>query len=114
MKKSIAKKWVKALRSGEYKQGFGKLNLSGRFCCLGVLCELAVKSGVDVPVTHEGPAKVYAFNSDTLPQVVMEWAGMKSQDGTYRTDTNCLAEMNDSGRSFDYLANIIERNVEKL
>lgn len=44
MKKSIMTKWVKALRSGEYKQGFGYLCNEGNHCCLGVLCEIAPKS----------------------------------------------------------------------
>jgi hypothetical protein len=33
-------KWVEALESGEYEQGQGCLNGSGKFCCLGVLCDL--------------------------------------------------------------------------
>jgi len=45
MKKEIAKKWVKALRSGKYKRGEGYLKQYNkknqvRHCCLGVLCEL--------------------------------------------------------------------------
>mgnify|MGYP007046850129 CR=1 FL=1 len=45
MKKDIAKKWVKALRSGKFKQGQGTLKQYDsegniKHCCLGVLCEL--------------------------------------------------------------------------
>lgn len=45
MKQNIMKKWVKALRSGKYKQGYGTLKQYNGFeevyhCCLGVLCEL--------------------------------------------------------------------------
>lgn len=29
--------WLKALRSGNYKQGYMKLRSGDRFCCLGVL-----------------------------------------------------------------------------
>jgi len=36
----VAQKWVKALRSGKYKQGRNRLRKKDRFCCLGVLCEL--------------------------------------------------------------------------
>lgn len=33
--------WLRALRSGEYKQTRGKLkDLSGGYCCLGVACEV--------------------------------------------------------------------------
>lgn len=43
MKKRIANKWIKALRSREYEQGFGKLKNGNKYCCLGVLCEIAKK-----------------------------------------------------------------------
>ena len=42
--------WVKALRSGEYKQGDAALRMNDdheegkyKYCCLGVLCDLAQK-----------------------------------------------------------------------
>ncbi len=41
MKKTLARKWVKALRSGKYEQGFGSIKCAdNKFCCLGVLCEI--------------------------------------------------------------------------
>ncbi len=40
MKKALAMKWVEALRSGKYQQGRQYLNKDGKFCCLGVLCEI--------------------------------------------------------------------------
>lgn len=43
MFKELKDEWVKALRSGKYKQGRGKLyqKLDDSFCCLGVLCDVA-------------------------------------------------------------------------
>lgn len=38
MDKDIKAKWLTALRSGEFKQGNGKLKDGDEFCCLGVLC----------------------------------------------------------------------------
>ena len=46
MNKQLKSKWIKALRSGKYKQGFGRLkqrndtNHRPEYCCLGVLREL--------------------------------------------------------------------------
>src|SRR5688572_17403992 len=42
MDATIKEKWVKALRSGEFKQGEGKLHDSDNdtYCCLGVLCKI--------------------------------------------------------------------------
>ena len=35
--KEIGQKWIAALRSGKYKQGFGYLKNQGCYCALGVL-----------------------------------------------------------------------------
>lgn len=41
MDAEIKAKWVEALRSGRYEQTTGFLRRSnGRFCCLGVLCDV--------------------------------------------------------------------------
>lgn len=37
---SIKEDWIKALRSGKYKQGTGCLRKGDEYCCLGVLCEV--------------------------------------------------------------------------
>lgn len=40
MNKWVKRKWVKALRSGEYRQDHGFLVTDNGLCCLGVLaCE---------------------------------------------------------------------------
>lgn len=43
MEKIAKQKWLKALRSGRYKQAIGRLqvtrNYKDTFCCLGVLCK---------------------------------------------------------------------------
>jgi hypothetical protein len=44
MKKTDIRKWVKALRSGKYKQSKGSLQVYGGFCCLGVACSVFVPS----------------------------------------------------------------------
>ena len=40
MDKKLKARWVKALRSGKYKQGQGFLKSGGEFCCLGVLRDI--------------------------------------------------------------------------
>jgi len=41
MNKNIKKQWLKALRSGKYRQTRGKLkSQDGSMCCLGVLCDI--------------------------------------------------------------------------
>lgn len=41
MNPELKAKWVAALRSGKYEQGHEYLNKDGKFCCLGVLCDVA-------------------------------------------------------------------------
>lgn len=40
--KSDLRKWVKALRSGEYEQCTGELENAKGFCCLGVACKVFI------------------------------------------------------------------------
>jgi hypothetical protein len=116
MKKSIAKKWVKALRSGAYQQGTYQLvDENDNFCCLGVLCNLAVDEGIGEWVRGSG-GWVFKTEGDVddqvLPLEVRLWAGMSSAEGRIKDD--CLPNLNDTGKSFKELASIIEKNVEKL
>ena len=126
MNKKIAKKWVKALRSGKYKQEREVLHnttyVMESFCCLGVLCDLyqqdrrsKKKKMLDVEnkwshVTYDG-ADTY------LPDAVREWAGMKTNHGSWdnnKVDLN-LVYLNDEKRnSFKTIASVIEKNVENL
>lgn len=129
MNKEIGQEWVAALRSGEYKQGKGFLNINdNEFCCLGVLCELAVKEGVIPPATFIGKEsciKKYGMDGSfvditgVLPRIVKEWAGMHSTNGAFRTNSTdlkftSLATLNDEGWSFQKISNLIEENINKL
>lgn len=92
MYKSRAKAWVEALRSGEYPQTHGvlcRLNSEGKpegttidgkpggFCCLGVLCELAIADGAPVNVEgYSDGARTYDGENGALPLSVRMWAGL--------------------------------------
>src|SRR5271166_2256567 len=41
MDEKVKKKWLRALRSGKYKQGQLALRVGSRYCCLGVLCDIS-------------------------------------------------------------------------
>ena len=124
MKKSIAKIWVEALKSGEYKQGTEYLCADGQYCCLGVLCDLYVKNvDEDLPIVEKfkGESEVmityYNHDSEVLPDVVQEWAGMATDTGKYLSDTLCessLAIDNDNGATFEELADVIAKSFDDL
>lgn len=134
MKKEVAKKWVKALRSGKYKQGYGCLkqtNLKKNktyHCCLGVLCELYneqminnKKKKLNDDVDKYG---LHSFEEDieVLPDNVRQWAGLIGKAGSFNNDVKAddggyygsLTEMNDLGCSFEEIADTIEKEWENL
>jgi hypothetical protein len=121
MKKKIADKWVKALRSGKYKRTKEVLcrqQENGKeYCCLGVLCDLYMKEKGGKWYAANGypfGALKFAGMEQSLPEKVRKWAGMKSDVGHYDSRYDCLSDRNDAGTSFKRIADIIEKNVGKL
>lgn len=130
MKEDIAKKWVAALRSGEYKQGKHCLQKDGEFCCLGVLCDIALKEGVVKIERSENGQHRYIDPNDrfvgsylVLPAPVVEWANMHSKSGwrapllgaDKTPEFPPLFEMNDMyNNDFNQIADIVEKEWETL
>ena len=152
MKQEVAELWTEALRSGDYNQATGTLakvdDTTGEVvghCCLGVLCEIAIKHGVKVE--REGRMRTeYADDDsdesyeyydnitfddrdDLVPQSVKDWAGLKTNDASVINNypdgsaeeeemdnefSDSLAGLNDSGKSFLDIANLIEKYTEEL
>lgn len=100
MNKEIARKWVDALRSGEYKQTRGRLRSGDRFCCLGVLCEI---NG-----TRWNAAKGWlALDADDI----YDKAELPVGDFKDRPSTGRYATLNDDGVSFAEIASQIEKDA---
>ena len=121
MRREIARRWVEALRSGEYAQTKGRLQrvVPGDhgepegFCCLGVLCELAVADGVIPPAIRSdllgtGMYGKIGVNS-TLPDEVQEWAGVEVADPRLEPTQTTASDLNDNeGKTFEELAEAIK------
>jgi hypothetical protein len=146
MKKEVADKWIAALRSGEYKQTKGHLNVPEEFtlnvpeeftvnnspvygarttypvglCCLGVLCEVAIKEGVAVDKVLTDHSYSYDMTNSFLPASVMLWAGMKTNSGDTcisidGEDVYELTVLNDDkGYNFNEIADHIAKYWEHL
>lgn len=128
MKKSIAMKWVKALRSGKYKQTRGKLRGQRGYCCLGVLCDIYDNKQwekADEPFHDESTAFVFgdAGEETTLPNEVQKWAGIKTDDGRHEKigtrhdfdSRGSLVTLNDKQKwGFKKIAKFIEKNYRGL
>lgn len=129
----IMREWVSRLRSGDYTQGRGKLSLKGwdgvrRHCCLGVLADLAAERGVTPqPIAIPGmvsgvEAGLYNYeggNTIMPPEPVLEWADIPVGDAVHviasdELSANALAHLNDGGKTFDQIADLIEEEWIEL
>lgn len=122
MKREIALRWAKALRSGKYRQTRARLKNEEGFCCLGVLCSISkkgrwVQSGSE-QYRYRPTGLPEEANGTEIPETIQEWAGMKSGGGSItlpELGATSLAELNDTRRySFKQIAEVIERYSEKL
>lgn len=128
----IIAEWVKRLRSGDYKQGQKRLGiktLNGveSFCCLGVLCEMAVEEGVvrRTETKYPGDSGIITYyygdaesnNAQYPPEPVVKWAGLGNPGGCYGEPGNGNALSYDNDRrdmSFAEIADIIESRPKRL
>ena len=122
MRDDIKRRWVDALRSGEYAQGQERLRVNDEFCCLGVLCDLAAKDGVvrvEDEIVDGEERRIYYYGdgkellSDLfLPASVRIWAGLDDDNPRVLSDdASSLASLNDSGYSFLDIAEIIQEQL---
>lgn len=116
MKKEIADKWVAALRSGEYVQGKDHLSINDAYCCLGVLCELAIKDGIRI--NKEMLNGVMSYNNfvNVPPYQVREWAEINYiNNSSFPESFDRLTTMNDvENKTFAEIADYIEQNYENI
>ncbi len=125
--------WIQALRSGKYLQGRGALKNRGRYCCLGVACEVfgaVFGKGNDV-ITYKTLTEPSA--NALLPEMIAEKLGI-SPEGVFKiamaekflstlpatSKLKKLAEkykgtielelttLNDEGVKFDEIADLLE------
>lgn len=144
MNPKIRTAWVERLRSGKYPQARSYLHVEGDgFCCLGVLCELAVEAGVvrrqtimgddDFQVTSYVAVDLPQDSSErVLPQAVAMWAGIEDtetaenpnvysitrdgddEDDETVTSSHGLADLNDDWEwNFDMIADAIEADARR-
>ena len=112
MNKRVKKLWLKALRSGEYKQGREQLvttlddpNIPDRFCCLGVLQDLYHKE-------NESSFEPSYFSKGAPVDKVTLWAEIDDVCA-YEILMNRNDGVGDFKRkhSFKQIANYIEKHL---
>lgn len=131
MNPEVKQKWIDALRSGKYEQGSEKLRSVTGYCCLGVLCDIYAQEH-NTQWEFRGDEEInpqsqdywyFGDQSEFLPESVMNWAELKTPNPNVRVDvednedednwyyTDELSNINDSGYSFNGIANLIEAQL---
>lgn len=107
------KKWVKALRSGEYKQGKNYLkNIDRTFCCLGVACAIAKKEGIidkNFVLIDKGDL---SNNSELIK--VKNWLGLRTGRGEFDKYLSLVSLNDDKEFDFKMISDVIESRPEGL
>lgn len=108
LRQTIREEWVKALESGEYKQGQGALETiddegNHCYCCLGVACLIAQKHGIKVHF-NEVDGRIGGGDFDIQPEVACALKLSPGKEGE-------LISLNDTDdRSFVQIADYIREN----
>jgi hypothetical protein len=110
MNPQLKQSWLAALRSGEYKQAFGHLRITTgmgdvRHCAMGVLYDLITPK----PAVIREPPFPFHFEGVSSPfMAAHELAAV----GVAPAQQQLIACLNDHGKTFDEIADIIERDLE--
>lgn len=107
-------KWIEALESGEYKQGYGVLRDSedtSHFCCLGVACDI---SGVGTwresfYVTGFDEDGTYSEGEAFLPIAVAKHLFQENLDGP---EFSVVLDTVDILISFDIVQELVSDNIK--
>ncbi len=113
MNKQVKKKWIKALKSGKYKQTKGHLKDETGHCCLGVLCDIYAKErkkGFDTCIyTKDHVIGSEGRRDETLPVKIVQWAELETRDPIIKDIvTTRLSILNDVGKTFEEIVKLIE------
>jgi hypothetical protein len=118
MNQDLLKKWIQALRSGEYKQGRNFLNREDEFCASGVLCDVYAKeNGIKwkksrydnknneiLGMSRVIPKKIKKLLMDEDESLTILYDGQERQIN-YLNDHETL--------SFEEIADMLERQLAK-
>ena len=114
-REEFIEEWIKALESGEYKQGHGRLVTDRgdykEYCCLGVACDVAKEKGI-IKTRRTYQDRGY------LTSKIAQFMGI-TQRGEFRKPIRVgnkffynLAQLNDNFVSFKRIAKIIRKQID--
>lgn len=99
--------WVKALRSGEYRQARGLLkDTTGGFCCLGILCKV---TGLEIRDDGFGVVGADTITNTAMYQPIFDILGGHSKSSQLSTRNDGTSSMRP--QTFPEIADYIEGNL---
>lgn len=125
-------KWLSALESEKFKQGYKALRINDNYCCLGVACEiLGAKISKKDETSHE---TLYFYESSgvVLPQTIADQLGLLDLSATISPENRhkfysyikshgyfgelngSLTAYNDRGATFQQIAKAIRQLPEAV
>lgn len=101
--KADIRKWTRALRSGKYYQGTGRLQRDDGYCCLGVACDIFIPK--KKRKLYEGHLTGYVPYDQPhmgfwLSDLMVEFEDVTGKRLTYLND--------EGGFNFDEIADLLE------
>lgn len=125
MPKDLKDKWVKALRSGEYKQGRGTLYTPSTksFCCLGVLEHICLNGEVETyeygngMLQFKGLPSLEFYDAHGISELSAVIRGNNAKLKSTDVTEAILTEMNDGNeakkpKSFKAIARFIDKHMK--
>lgn len=107
MDKKLKTKWLKALRSGKYRQGGCYLKNGRKFCCLGVLADIQGAKWHSNSLTYTEVPEIKNIN----PGWQHDMLTPREAGGLRTSVMKTLATMNDDGKTFKEIADYIEKRI---
>jgi len=104
MDKAVKRRWLEALQSGEYRKTTQGLRVKGRYCCLGVLCDIQVRAGVEW-LPNGIASFAGSISSAVLPEPLMDAVGITGNEEAE------LIDLNDSERGWSHVIQYIRKNL---
>jgi len=105
LKPKLKAAWIKALRSGKFRQGRGSLYKDGKYCCLGVLARIqgcSTEALKDVADENQPPRGFKAgLRKPTFEKLVF------MNDGEHRFG----GFLPESRKSFKQIADWVQKNL---
>lgn len=113
--KNIKKAWIKALRSGKYKQGKGTLffPLHKKYCCLGVLTRVCgIRTDSRLLIDNSDITTIDLKKYHLSKEKLKKFKTVHSYFNLYRQIESRLMKMNDDEeRNFNEIADYIDKNL---